>query len=88
LTDEQPPACHERDRGGGLTKGPTSGLRTGDESSEERAFDYARTVALSDGVFAIALTLLVLNITLSALSASHHGELGSRLLEGKSEFAS
>ena len=25
-------------------------------------FDYDRTVALSDGVFAIALTLLVLNI--------------------------
>jgi uncharacterized membrane protein len=28
----------------------------------ERAFDYDRTVALSDGVFAIALTLLVLTI--------------------------
>jgi uncharacterized membrane protein len=34
----------------------------------ERAseFDYDRTVALSDGVFAIALTLLVLNIPLPA----------------------
>jgi uncharacterized membrane protein len=32
------------------------------ESRAEREFDYDRTVALSDGVFAIALTLLVLSI--------------------------
>lgn len=32
------------------------------ETRAEREFDYDRTVALSDGVFAIALTLLVLSI--------------------------
>lgn len=32
------------------------------ETPTEREFDYDRTVALSDGVFAIALTLLVLNV--------------------------
>jgi uncharacterized membrane protein len=33
-----------------------------DETPSEREFDYDRTVALSDGVFAIALTLLILNV--------------------------
>jgi uncharacterized membrane protein len=32
------------------------------ETAGEREFDYDRTVALSDGVFAIALTLLILNV--------------------------
>ncbi len=32
------------------------------ETPTEREFDYDRTVALSDGVFAIALTLLILNV--------------------------
>jgi uncharacterized membrane protein len=32
------------------------------ETRTEREFDYDRTVALSDGVFAIALTLLILNV--------------------------
>lgn len=59
---------------------------THDEPPEERAFDYARTVALSDGVFAIGLTLLVLNITVPVLSAGHG--LGSGLLDRRSEFES
>src|SRR5919204_1916878 len=32
------------------------------ETRGEREFDYDRTVAISDGVFAIALTLLILNV--------------------------
>ena len=58
------------------------------EQPEELAFDYARTVALSDGVFAIALTLLVLSISVPALSAGREDELGRRLLDHGSEFRS
>lgn len=58
------------------------------EPPEERAFDYARTVALSDGVFAIALTLLVLNITLPEIAHGHESELGRGLLDRAGEFES
>jgi TMEM175 potassium channel family protein len=57
-----------------------------DELPEERGFDYARTVALSDGVFAIALTLLVLNISFPTLASGHHGQIGHELLKRKGEF--
>jgi uncharacterized membrane protein len=63
-------------------------VSTDDEPPEERAFDYARTVALSDGVFAIGLTLLVLNITVPVLGTGHHDQLGSRLLGDRSQFES
>ncbi len=59
-----------------------------DEPPEERGFDYARTVALSDGVFAIALTLLVLNISFPALGTGHHGEIGKQLLDRRGELGS
>ena len=58
------------------------------EGREERAFDYARTVALSDGVFAIALTLLVLNIGVPSLAPGHHSALGHRLLDRGPELLS
>ena len=58
-----------------------------EEPAEERAFDYARTVALSDGVFAIGLTLLVLNISVPVLAPAHH-DLGAGLLDRHSEFSS
>jgi len=57
-----------------------------DESRADSGFDYNRTVALSDGVFAIALTLLVLNIALPATGA--HRDLGSALLEQGTEYES
>jgi uncharacterized membrane protein len=39
-------------------------------------------------VFAIALTLLVLNITVPGLTPVHHGQLGGRLLDRLGEFES
>ncbi len=52
--------------------------RAADTAKAKRGdvFDYDRTVALSDGVFAIALTLLVLNIPQPSSSGDLWGELG------------
>ncbi len=66
---------------------PATSGSSGEEPAERR-FDYDRTVALSDGVFAIALTLLVLNIEAPALSSGHEGVLGTRLLDHGDEFFS
>ena len=67
--------------GGGDTDGSA-------EEPEARRFDYDRTVAISDGVFAIALTLLVLNIGTPLLGPGHEGVLGQRLLDHGSEYFS
>jgi uncharacterized membrane protein len=56
------------------------------ESARERAFDYDRTVALSDGVFAIALTLLVLSLTIPVLRPGHTSLLSKKLLHQHDEF--
>lgn len=48
-------------------------------SVTSRAFDYDRTVALSDGVFAIALTILVLTISFPDLHGAARGQLGTAL---------
>ncbi|MFL5820534.1 MAG: TMEM175 family protein [Solirubrobacteraceae bacterium] len=54
----------------------------------EREFDYNRTVALSDGVFAIALTLLVLNIEVPRLAHGDRSSLWQALAAGRSEWLS
>ena len=58
------------------------------ETRTERRFDYQRTVALSDGVFAIALTLLVLNLTVPHLASDEHDRLWSEIRGHGSEFFS
>jgi uncharacterized membrane protein len=73
------------ERGGAATSGASD---PSGEPPAERRFDYDRTVALSDGVFAIALTLLVLNIGAPALGSGHEGVLGQRLLDHGSEYFS
>ena len=56
---------------------PSGSSDSSSEAPSERRFDYDRTVALSDGVFAIALTLLVLNIGAPELGVGHEGVLGA-----------
>lgn len=58
------------------------------ETSGEREFDYDRTVALSDGVFAIALTLLVLSISFPSLPGGAADRLGNELWDRRQEFFS
>jgi uncharacterized membrane protein len=76
------------DRGEAATPDSTGSVGSEAEDPAERRFDYDRTVALSDGVFAIALTLLVLNIGVPTLGAGHEGVLGSRLLDHGQEYFS
>ena len=55
--------------------------REAHESPSERAFDYDRTVALSDGVFSIALTLLVLTISFPDLHGAGQNQLSDALAD-------
>ena len=57
-------------------------------TSGVREFDYDRTVAVSDGVFAIALTLLVLNISVPQLSGGGEARLWQALAAGGGEVLS
>ncbi len=54
------------------------------ETRGEREFDYDRTVAISDGVFAIALTLLILNVQ----PPTTHGGFSDRLSQVAPEIGS
>jgi uncharacterized membrane protein len=63
------------------------GAREASESYS-REFDYDRTVALSDGVFAIALTLLVLTISFPDLHGGAHARLGHELADRLSQLYS
>ena len=58
------------------------------ESASARAFDYDRTVALSDGVFAIALTMLVLTISFPELHGTASRHLGAQLEDRFSQLLS
>ena len=49
------------------------------ESPAAKAFDYDKTVALSDGVVPIAPTLLVFTITFPALTGAGRNRLGTEL---------
>jgi uncharacterized membrane protein len=60
----------------------------GVEPQAEVEFDYDRTVALSDGVFAIALTLLVLTIAIPDLQGSAKNQLADRLSDQLSQLLS
>ena len=58
-------------------------------SQRTKAFDLNRTVALSDGIFAFALTLLVLSISVPEISySSSSSELWAALKEREGELIS
>jgi uncharacterized membrane protein len=52
-----------------------------DVDSHEEVYGLARLLALSDGVFAFAMTLLVVQLGVPQLARGEVGQLGSRLLE-------
>lgn len=61
----------------------------GADDDRERRFDLARTIALSDGIFAFALTLLVLSLTVPVIGdAGSSQELVQALSERSSELIS
>ena len=55
-------------------------MATADEDTGERGLDLGRVLALSDGVFAIALTLLVLDLAVPHLNPDRAGSTLARAL--------
>ena len=49
--------------------------------ADEQAYGLARLLALRDGVFAFALTLLVVQLTVPTVSRGQLGQLGAQLLD-------
>jgi uncharacterized membrane protein len=60
---------------------PGPGEETPDVDDREQAYGLARLLALSDGVFAFALTLLVVQLAVPVLPRGEVGQLGARLLD-------
>lgn len=59
------------------------------EADRGREFDLARTIALSDGVFAFALTLLVLSITVPVINGTvTSGDVAAALADRTQEMVS
>jgi uncharacterized membrane protein len=57
-------------------------------SSGDEEFDRARALALSDGIFAFALTLLVLSFSVPAIKDASNGELAEALSDRSGELIS
>jgi uncharacterized membrane protein len=55
-------------------------------TTTERGLSKARIEALSDGVFAIAMTLLILEVKIPSLEPGHEAELPRRLLDVAPRF--
>ena len=64
------------------------GVETEQEIERDREFDLDRTISLSDGIFAFALTLLVLSISVPELTHPSNADLWNHLLDRRSELMS
>ena len=63
-------------------------VETEHEIQRDQEFDLDRTISLSDGIFAFALTLLVLSISVPELTHPSNADLWNHLLDRRSELTS
>jgi uncharacterized membrane protein len=59
-----------------------------DVDSHEQVYGLARLLALSDGVFAFAMTLLVVQLLVPQLGPGQAGQLGAKLLDQMPSYVS
>jgi hypothetical protein len=59
-----------------------------DVDSHEQVYGLGRLLALSDGVFAFAMTLLVVQLLVPQLGPGQVGQLGTKLLDQMSSYVS